>query len=301
MVFIFLKNYNIEMSGPYPSLVTDVTRNDFYIRPPPPMPYPAPHVDDKLLLQAFPKSWLFDGEVSYGRTTTKVLTNISLIDASTHIIDNVDRTKRFKFQADQISSGVTREITIPDEDFRMITPSTNDSFTNKTMTGLTNTVGATQLETSGLPVIITGSAPTAVGQALVATSLTTATWQTVGGGGGGSAGKIAYPLTTIPQFVSNTAYATANHFAWVHSRYSFYTFGVVICHVTVGNRTLDIRVRNTTNSTDLGLLTTINTTGVYTFPIGLPTANANIEIQTKKNVPGGNNPTIEYLTLEFSQ
>jgi len=287
------------MSGPYPSSVTDVTDNELFIRPPPPFTYPAPHVDDKLLLQVFPRPWFYDGEIAYGRNATKILTNVSLIDASTHIIDDIDRTKRFKFQADQITTGTTREITIPDEDFRMITPSTTDTFTNKTMTGLTNSVGATQLETSGAPVIITGSAPTAIGQALVATSLTTATWQTVGGGG--TSGNIAYPLITIQQFVPNITYARSSSFSWVHSRYSFYTAGVVIFHATIVDRNLDIKLRNTTTGTDLGSLTTISSTGIYTFIVSLPTANANLEIQVKKNGAGGTNPTIEYLTIEFTQ
>jgi hypothetical protein len=288
------------MSGPYPSLVTDVTDNQFFIRPPPPFPYPAPHVDDKLLLQAFPKSWLYDGEIAYGRIATRTLTNIDLIDATTHFVDDADRTKKFRFQADQITTGTTREITVPDEDFTMITPSSSVTLTNKTIVGNTNTVGATQLETSGLPVIITSSAPTAVGQALVATSPTTATWQTVGGGGG-STGNIAYPLINIRQFVPNIAYATASRFSWIHSRYAFYTFGIVIFHATVSTRTLDIKLRNTTTSTDLGSLLGIAVSGIYSFTITLPTANADLEIQVKKNVAGGANPTIEYLTLEFTQ
>lgn len=288
------------MSGPYPSAATDVADNDLFVRPPPPFTYPTPHVDDRLLLQIHPRPWVFDGEIAYGRNATKTLTNINLIDATTHIIDDIDRTKRFKFQADQITTGTTREITVPDEDFTMITPSSAVTFTNKNMTGNTNTVGATQFETSGLPVIITSTAPTAIGQALVATSLTTATWQTVGGGGGGS-GNIAYPLINIQQFVPFTTYTRSSSFSWFHSRYSFYTFGIVLFHATVGDRTLDIRLRNTTLGVDLGSLTTIMTTGMYSFPITLPTANADLEIQVKKNAVGGVNPTIEYLSLEFSQ
>ena len=289
------------MSGPYPSAVTDVADNDLFVRPPPPFAYPIPHIDSRFLLQIYPRPWVYEGEIAYGRNATKTLTNINLIDATTHIIDDVDRTKRFKFQVDQISSGTTREITIPDEDFTMITPSNGVVFTNKNMTGNTNTVGATQFETSGLPVIITGSAPTAVGQALVATSLTTATWQPVGGGGGGGSGNIAYPLVTIQQFVPFTTYTRSSSFSWFHSRYSFYTFGIVLFHATIVDRNLDVRLRNITLGTDLGSLTTISSTGMYSFAIALPTANADLEIQVKKNVAGGTNPTIEYLSLEFSQ
>jgi hypothetical protein len=288
------------MSGAYPNLVTDVADNELFIRPPPPFTYPIPHFDDKLLLQIAPRPWLYEGEIAYSKTTVKVWTNIDLIDATTHIVDDVDRTKKFRFQADQISSGTTREITVPDEDFTMITPSSTVTLTNKNITGNTNTVGATQLETSGLPVTITGSAPTAIGQALVATSLTTATWQTVGGGGG-SSGNIAYPLINIQQFVPNIVYTRSSSFSWFHSRYSFYTFGVVLFHATVSNRTLDIRFRNTTLGVDLGSLTGIAATGMYSFPLVLPTANADLEIQVKKNASGGIHPTIEYLAIEFSQ
>jgi len=53
------------------------------------------------------------------------------------------------------------------------------SLTNKTITSTTNTIRATQLATTTTDVVISGAnAPTA-GQALIATSATTATWQNV--------------------------------------------------------------------------------------------------------------------------
>ena len=57
------------------------------------------------------------------------------------------------------------------------------SLTNKTINDSSNTVGASELRTTGLSVNISSSSPPTNGQILRATSSTTATWQTVGGTG----------------------------------------------------------------------------------------------------------------------
>jgi len=49
-------------------------------------------------------------------SSTTTLTNKSLVDNSTFIIDNLDNTKKIAFQASSISTGTTRTLTMPDAD-----------------------------------------------------------------------------------------------------------------------------------------------------------------------------------------
>src|SRR6202034_43982 len=57
----------------------------------------------------------------------------------------------------------------------------NQTLTNKTITDSTNNVSANNLKTTGSDVIINGSHPPTVGQALIATSATAAIWQNLAG------------------------------------------------------------------------------------------------------------------------
>lgn len=59
---------------------------------------------------------------------------------------------------------------------------TTDTFTNKTITSNTNTVYTDALKTTGAAVSVVSAAPPTVGQALIATSATAATWQAVSTG-----------------------------------------------------------------------------------------------------------------------
>lgn len=54
-----------------------------------------------------------------GLSTTQTLTNKSLSDSTTFIIDNVDGTKKAQFQASGITTGTTRTITIPNKNGTM--------------------------------------------------------------------------------------------------------------------------------------------------------------------------------------
>jgi len=76
------------------------------------------------------------------------------------------------------------------------------SLTNKNITGSTNTVEASQLQTTGMPVIINTNSPSAAGQVLVTTTTTNATWQT------SSALNVnlqqAYDNSTSPEIVLDT-------------------------------------------------------------------------------------------------
>lgn len=117
-----------------------------------------------------------------GTTDTQTLSNKSLVDNTTLFIDNGDNTKIMKFELSGISSATTRTLTIPDNNLTIVGENTTQTLTNKTITGNTNTIGATQLQTTGADVIINGSAPPTTGQVLTATSATNATWQSPTGG-----------------------------------------------------------------------------------------------------------------------
>lgn len=94
-----------------------------------------------------------------GRNTTDTLTNKTL---TTPIISQISNTGT---------------LTLPTTTTTLVGRTTTDTLTNKTINSATNTIGADQLRTTGSPVVIGTSAPPTTGQTLVATSATTATWQ----------------------------------------------------------------------------------------------------------------------------
>lgn len=55
-----------------------------------------------------------------GTTDTQTLTNKSLQDSTTFIVDNVDATKKFQFQASGITTATTRTFTVPNADTTLV-------------------------------------------------------------------------------------------------------------------------------------------------------------------------------------
>lgn len=78
----------------------------------------------------------------------------------------------------QTLSATLRVLTIPNVSDTVICESTSDTLTNKTVTGATNTVHANYFKTTGADVDVIAAPPT-TGQALVATSATVCTWQSI--------------------------------------------------------------------------------------------------------------------------
>jgi hypothetical protein len=70
-------------------------------------------------------------------TGTQTLTNKSLVDASTFIVDDGDNTKKIKFQASGITTGTTRTITMPDQD---VTLGSGGGISWSEVTGTTQTM-----------------------------------------------------------------------------------------------------------------------------------------------------------------
>lgn len=95
----------------------------------------------------------------------------------------------------------------------------NQSLTNKVIADGSNTVRATELATSGLPVVFWSAAPPTNGQVLKATSSTTAAWandststdQIVGAGGTVSVANASYIQTIYPSSGMWKSFNSANY------------------------------------------------------------------------------------------
>jgi hypothetical protein len=66
-------------------------------------------------------------------SSSQTLTNKSLVDASTFIVDDGDATKKLQFQVSGITTGTTRTLTVPDASDTIVTLATTQSLTNKTL------------------------------------------------------------------------------------------------------------------------------------------------------------------------
>lgn len=113
-----------------------------------------------------------------GTTDTQTLTNKSLVDTSTVIINDPDPLKQFRFSAGSITSGATRIVTMPDANITVVGLDATQVLTNKTLTSNTNTIRATQLATTAGDIVTTAASPPLAGQVFTALSATTANWQT---------------------------------------------------------------------------------------------------------------------------
>lgn len=137
-----------------------------------------------------------------GKATTDVLTNKSLRDTSTLIIDNSIPSKELAFDVEGTtgtrttlltSQTASRTLTLPDITDTLVTKTTTDIMTNKTITASSNNVAANSLKTTGTSITVSGATnPGAANYALVTDSATTADW------------------TTTPTFASQTLTDTTN-------------------------------------------------------------------------------------------
>ena len=119
-------------------------------------------------------------------STDNEFTNTAF-DTSCVISDATDATKQFKYRLTGATTGtnttfvgaqtINRSIILPDATTTMLGANTTQTITNKTITGSTNTVAATQLQTTGSDVIVNAGSQPAIGQLLTATTTTNAGWQ----------------------------------------------------------------------------------------------------------------------------
>jgi hypothetical protein len=165
---------------------------------------PIPSTDDTIVLAG----------------TQLTLSNKNLVDVSTFIIDDIDATKRFRFEASGISTTTTRIYTVPNQNTNLIGDDTTDTLTNKTITATSNNVTANALRTATASV--NGSAsvqPPGPGYAPITTGTgTTFTWQLASVGSVTSVGFLApvefavagSPVTNSGVITLSKATQTAN-------------------------------------------------------------------------------------------
>lgn len=72
--------------------------------------------------------------ISVGTTDQQTLSQKSFIDNSTYFIDDSDNTKKFQFQAGDITTSTTRTYTMPDTNTTLVGDNTTQTLINKTMT-----------------------------------------------------------------------------------------------------------------------------------------------------------------------
>lgn len=121
-----------------------------------------------------------DGDI-VGTISGQTLTNKSLVDNSTFIINNSDPTKKVNFDLSNVSTSNTRVFNFPNNNDTIVGTTAIQSISNKiitdsTLTDNTNVIRATQLATLGSDVVISGSTAPIAGQVLVAKTPTTAEW-----------------------------------------------------------------------------------------------------------------------------
>lgn len=123
-------------------------------------------------------------------------------------------------------------------------------------------------------------------------------WVTVGGI---TPHKIEYPLliTTVTAILS-AVWTTVGNFPWLDSEYSSYTSGKAILRANIGNRNLNVRIQDVTNSVTLGSLLGISSTGSYSFSVSNPTSDSELQLQVQKAAAGGTSPILVGFILEFS-
>jgi len=187
----------------------------------------------------FPNITGSDTLVTLGLSQT--FTNKLITNNSCYFVDGTDVTKKVTFQSSAATTSTiltlvnnqttSQSLSIPNvsasDSFATI--NATQTLTNKTLTGTTNTIRATQLATTGSDVVVSGAAPGASGQALMLTSPTTATWQSIYGtlpsvnmyvyvelGGSDTTGNgtISFPYASITQAIASiTTASPTNRYA----------------------------------------------------------------------------------------
>ena len=99
-----------------------------------------------------------DTASSVDKTTAQTLTNKSLSDSTTYIIDELDATKKLQFQVSGITTGTTRTLTAPDVSGTIITTGDTGTVTNTMLAG---SIADTKLSTISTAGKVSNSATTA--------------------------------------------------------------------------------------------------------------------------------------------
>lgn len=166
---------------------------------------------------------------------------------------------------------------------------TSDAFTNKTITSSTNTVYADALKTTGAAVSVVSAAPPTTGQALIATSATTATWQSVSTGNFiDTSTFIVGSVTPSKRLGFDCALATASTTTTLRAAQTVNQILILpdISDTIVTKTSNDILTNKTLT---LPIISSIQNTGTLTLPTTTDTlmGRATNDVMTNKTVTSG--------------
>ena len=121
-------------------------------------------------------------EASGGATDNIFIPDTSGVD-DRFVLEELAQTLINKTLTEPIISKIVNggTLTLPTGTRTIVARDTTDTLTNKTITGTTNTVRASQLGTAGLDIVISAASAPSVGMTLVTNTLTTAAWQNLSG------------------------------------------------------------------------------------------------------------------------
>ena len=148
-----------------------------------------------------------------GTNSTQTVSNKSLIDSSTTIINQVDLTKAAKFDTSQITTSTTRTFTLPDTSITLAGRSNTETFQNKSLeastTFITDNSDATKKLTFNVAGITTGTTrtvtlPDANFTAVGTTTSQTITNKDIDGGTASDTSRITTPKASLSTLNSLT-------------------------------------------------------------------------------------------------
>jgi hypothetical protein len=157
-----------------------------------------------------------------GTNSTQTVSNKSLIDSSTTIINQVDLTKAAKFDTSQITTSTTRTFTLPDATITLAGRSNTETFQNKSLeastTFITDNSDATKKLTFNVAGITTGTTrtvtlPDANFTAVGTTLSQTITDKDIDGGTASDTSRITTPKASLSTLNSLTRKAGTILFA----------------------------------------------------------------------------------------
>lgn len=136
-----------------------------------------------------------------GTDVTQTLTNKTFIDDSTTFQDNVDNTKRVKFELSGITTGQTRTFNFPNSNDTLVGTNFTQTLTNKTIVDTTSNITASSLFSANSTINVSLASAPSPGFVLTATDSTHATWQPQSIGPGNSVpigAVLVWPVSTPP-------------------------------------------------------------------------------------------------------
>ena len=196
-----------------------------------------------------------------------------------------------------VAPAASRTYTIPDaggaDTFAFL--AATQTFTNKTMTSSTNNVTARGLfSASGANTVSTSAATTpTVGQALIATAGTTATWQNI---------PHYISISTAQTSVGNGAATTIAFYPWSNATYgAFSTFTIqtwVVPSATVGkNLTISVLPNGGASIGSITINGGSAVGAIFSFTFTNPGADTNLQISVVRTGNANANPIIDGISL----